>query len=398
MLINIPRAEAILRERKMDALLASTLHNVFYLSGFWNENVFITPRTAQAYALAVKDDLAAPTVLTGVGDAAAAFTVCPPRSRFVFFGSFFRYTAPGVLLEPIERRVADQSGEIDIKPNSLEALAAALKQCGLTRGVVGYDERGVGDSLLAGLRQYLPQVDFRPADAVFLSIRAVKTEEELRRLQAAVALTEAAVRAAVKMAQPGVTESEMVREFNRTIVSGGGHPLFTMIYFGRRGSLGQQPVLNGVLRHGDIIRFDVGCVLNGYCSDIARNFAVGDPGGRLRRLHAITVEAEDAALDALRPGAKASQVFQAGVEAARAAGIPEYRRHHIGHGVGLEVYETPLLGPGDHTVIEEGMTFEVETPYYEIGSAGLQPEDTVVVTQTRPRLLTTLPRELVVIE
>jgi Xaa-Pro dipeptidase len=397
MLLNRIRAEAIMRTEELDALLASTLHNVFYLSGFWNENFLITPRSAQTYALAVRGEFATPSVVASVGDASAVLTACPPSSLINLFGSFFRYEAPGVEPEGVERGVIEATAPGDVKSNGAEALATALTRRGLTRGSVGYDERGLSASVLAGLRSMLPGVQFRPADAIFTRLRAVKTDEEVRRLEAAVVLTEAAVRAVIGMVRPGVTEDEMAREFERTIVMGGGRPLFTQIYVGRRGSLGQQPFLDGVLRPGDIIRFDVGCVLRGYCSDIARNVALGEPGERLRRLHAATVAAEDEALDVLRPGARASEVFRAGVEAAR-KGIPNYQRHHIGHGVGLEVYEMPLLGPNDHTIVEEGMTLEVETPYYEIGSAGLQPEDTVVVTRGVPRILNTLTRDLIVVE
>jgi Xaa-Pro aminopeptidase len=396
MFLNEPRAEAIMHEYGLDALLASTLQNVFYLSGFWNENFLITPRSAQTYVLTPRSGLAEPSVIASVGDAAAVLTACPRASHFTLFGSFSRYQAPGVEPEGVEHRLADLTAPGSVKANSMEALEAAFTGRALTTGVVGYDERGMDEKLLTLLRARLPKVDFRPADAIFIRLRAVKTPEEVRRLESAVALTEAAVRAVIGMISPGVTEAEMVREFERTIVSGGGRPYFSQIYAGRRGSVGQQPFPDGVVRRGDIVRFDVGCVFKGYCSDIARNVAVGDPGDRLRRLHAATVAAEDAALEALRPGARASDVFNAGVDAARKT-LPNYRRQHIGHGVGLEVYEMPLLGPNDHTVVEEGMTLEVETPYYEIGSAGLQPEDTVVVTQGSPRIINTLPRDLIVV-
>ena len=146
-----------------------------------------------------------------------------------------------------------------------------------------------------------------------------------------------------------------------------------------------------------MIRFDVGCLLDGYNSDIARNFALGDPGERALRLHRATLAGEQAAFEAMRPGVTAADVFEAAVEAVRQAGIPDYRRHHVGHGVGLEVYDIPLLSASDQTVLESGMTFEVETPYYEVGLAGLQPEDTVVLREDGPQLLTTLSRELQIV-
>jgi Xaa-Pro aminopeptidase len=134
--------------------------------------------------------------------------------------------------------------------------------------------------------------------------------------------------------------------------------------------------------------------VEGYTSDIARNFALEEPSARTRSLYDAVLHGEDVAIAALRPGVVAAEVFEAGVRAIRQAGIPEYNRHHIGHAVGLEVYDTPTLMPEDRTPIELGMVFEVETPYYELGFGGLQPEDTVLVTEQGGELLTTLSRQL----
>ena len=100
----------------------------------------------------------------------------------------------------------------------------------------------------------------------------------------------------------------------------------------------------------------------------------------------------------MRPGVPAKNVFAAAVEATREAGIPHYRRHHVGHGIGLDTYDAPMLNETTETPLESGMVFEVETPYYELGFAGLQVEDTVVVTEDGCRVLTRSMRELRVIQ
>jgi Xaa-Pro dipeptidase len=97
------------------------------------------------------------------------------------------------------------------------------------------------------------------------------------------------------------------------------------------------------------------------------------------------------------PGAAASYVFSEAVDRVRAEGIPHYRRHHVGHGIGLETYEPPILSPNTEIPLEAGMVFEVETPYYELGFGGTFIEDTVVVTDSGAKVLTELPRELQVI-
>jgi Xaa-Pro dipeptidase len=196
------------------------------------------------------------------------------------------------------------------------------------------------------------------------------------------------------VARVGATEQDMVEEFERTVVSAGAKPMFTQIAFGRRGGHGNVMHRDVELQPGELIRFDVGCMLDGYNSDIARNFALTEPDQRTRRLYNAVLHGQEVAAQALQPGATASQVFEAGVKAIREAGIPEYNRHHIGHGVGLEMYDIPTLSPGDATPIEDGMVFEVETPYYELGYGGLQPEDTVLVTADGGKFLNGISRQL----
>ena len=86
------------------------------------------------------------------------------------------------------------------------------------------------------------------------------------------------------------------------------------------------------------------------------------------------------------------------METVQSEGIPHYQRHHCGHGIGLEVYDSPLIGPKDQTVLEEGMVFCLETPYYEIGWGGLLVEDTVVITKDGARMFNQRPRDLQIIE
>lgn len=397
MLLNKERAAAVMEEEGLDALLATTLENLYYFSGLWSENFIVTPRLAQGYALVTRENLSAPTVVTGIGDAAAFLESCPREANVVLYGRFFRYETPGVTLSELEQGVKDLVIQGDPKKNAMEGIVAALAQNGLTKGTIGIDERGVTREFIEALRSEMPQATFRPADATIRHIRAVKTAEEVERLRAAVRLTEKGILAAMEIAEEGVTEAEMIQRLEATVSAGGGRPLFTFIYFGRRGALGQLPFGTGVLKRGDVIRFDTGCVLNGYNSDIARNFSLGEPPERAQQLYDAMLAGEEAAFRAMRPGVKASEVFEAAVQAVRDAGVPDYQRHHVGHGVGLEVYDVPLLGPNDHTVLETGMTFEVETPFYEMGLAGLQPEDTVVLREDGPELLTTISRKLEVV-
>jgi Xaa-Pro aminopeptidase len=155
---------------------------------------------------------------------------------------------------------------------------------------------------------------------------------------------------------------------------------------------------NTKLAKGDYIFFDVGCTYEGYRSDIGRVYSYGAPSDKLRRIYDATKAGQSRAFELLTPGRPAVDVFNGAVERVREAGIPHYRRHHVGHGIGIEWYDQPVLTPSASGVIELGMVFEVETPYYELGFGGSMIEDFVVVGETGAVSQMSLDRELRVLD
>jgi Xaa-Pro aminopeptidase len=108
---------------------------------------------------------------------------------------------------------------------------------------------------------------------------------------------------------------------------------------------------------------------------------LGEPGSKLKQYHRAICVGLDVAIAMIKPGVAVADVFNASVEAVRREGIPHYARSHVGHGIGLDGYDAPNIAPSSKDVFEEGMVICVETPYYELGFAGLQVEDTLVVTR-----------------
>ena len=130
----------------------------------------------------------------------------------------------------------------------------------------------------------------------------------------------------MRVARPGVTEQDMIEEFERYVVSRGAKVMFTQIAFGPRGGQGYVMKRDAVLHEGEVIRFDVGCMLDGYNTDIARNFSIGEPDERCIRYFDATIAGIDAAAAAMQPGATAADVFHAAVGAVREHGIPQFAR------------------------------------------------------------------------
>jgi Xaa-Pro aminopeptidase len=279
----------------------------------------------------------------------------------------------------------------------LEAVTGLLRDFVKPGERIGFDEAGLPPELAAHLQAESGPVRFSPASALIRRIRAVKTPEEVRRLQVAAEVAEAAVADALAAAREGVTEWELAVRFNASVLRRGAWPGFAVVASGERSAYPNAvPSQDVRLRPGDIIRFDVGCVYQGYCSDISRTAVFGEPPPRLAERFQAVAAGERAALARCRPGVRAGEVFEAAVQATREGGIPGYRRHHVGHGIGLEYYDLPLLSPGREEELEVGMVLEVETPYYELGFGGLQVEDTVLVSPYGPVPITRPQAELLV--
>jgi Xaa-Pro aminopeptidase len=205
------------------------------------------------------------------------------------------------------------------------------------------------------------------------------------------------IRAIIDATHLGVTEQALCSVFRQTVVAQGATPRFTLIKFGRGMAAGHLPPTQEPLTAGDYLWFDLGCSFRGYQSDIGRVVAFGEPSKRLSHLLRASKAGQERAFECLAPGVLPSHVFSEAVDRVRAEGIPNYRRHHVGHGIGLETYEPPVLTPTAEVPLEEGMTFEIETPFYELGFGGAFIEDTVVITNDGYRRLTELSRDLEVI-
>lgn len=398
MLINDARAAALLDANGLDGLIGTRLENVFYLSGVWNLSQTMFPYDTQCYAVVARDRLREPIVVISTGDWDQTLLASSTPIGTVHYGTFFREDPGHSELNAAELRLKAQTIDRAPRKDALDALVLALEELGLADRRVGLDETAFKPAFRRELSRRQPELMVIDAAGLLREIRVVKTEEEVHRLRRSAQVTERAIVAAISIARPGVTEREMAVEFQRSIASQGAKPTFTLLRFGRNAPLGQVPPGDTRLAAGDMIWFDVGCIAEGYWSDLARTYVCGEPSEKLRRYYAAALAGEDVALEIARPGLQVREFFDRVIMSVRGAGIPHYRRHHLGHGIGVEVYDPPLLASADDHVIEAGMVLNVETPYYELGWGAVHVEDPFLVGKSGNELLTTLSRELGVIE
>jgi Xaa-Pro aminopeptidase/Xaa-Pro dipeptidase len=151
------------------------------------------------------------------------------------------------------------------------------------------------------------------------------------------------------------------------------------------------------LRAGESVTIDFGAIKDGYHSDETVTVAVGDPDERLRAIHGIVKTAHDLAIAAVRPGIDCKELDAVAREYIRESGYGDYFGHGLGHGVGLEIHEKPVISPRGITVAVEGMVFTIEPGIYIPGFGGVRIEDTVVVTAEGCRVLTAAPKDLFIL-
>lgn len=378
MLTNLPRLREIMRQEKLDAIIGTCAENVTYLSGFWAMSQWVR-RGPQAYVLHTADGGSGAVIAnSGVVDLIADQEIwVEDIRRYGFFQVDVDKTASLSAEDMRQSRLFENSAY----KGPVEALCAALQDRGLAKARIGVDEQGMTPQCWDQLAASLPEAKLVRAFALIEKVRAIKMPEEIARLTEAARISCLSVDAALAAARPGITEQEMLRVFNRTTVENDGTPVTNCIGFGDRSAMSNvQPSATRALKRGDVIRFDVGCRYKHYRSDISRIGFLGEPPPKVVKYYKALEKGVLRGYDIIKPGLKVSELFDQVVETVRKEGIPHYQRSHVGHGIGVDGYDPPNIGPGGDAVLEENMVICVETPYYELGFAGLQVEDMLHVT------------------
>lgn len=376
------RLQAALGGAPFDALLATTPESVQYATGYRSVSGALS-RSHQIAALVSEHGtwLVAPCA-----DSAPAAEAGIPAERIIPFGRFYFEGVAGTPLEGMPGRHASFA----------EALTAALRAHPAI-GRLGVDRAGLDPAAAAAVDTVV--APDRQADATgwLLGVRAAKLPAEVELLRRAASLAEQGIEQALAQAGPGVTEQELATVVAQTMIAGGGDPRFLVVTAGARSALADAFPTARPWKPGELLRFDVGCTVQGYWSDMARTAVLGEPDPLQQRRYAALLAGEEEELARVRAGVPAGAVFDAAVAAVQQRAISPYRRHHCGHGIGLAVYEPPLVAAGVEEPMTAGMTFCLETPYYELGWGGMMVEDTVVVTDTGYTMLTSTSRELRVV-
>ena len=391
--ITTERVLDVIRQSGAEALIATSPANISYLSGFhsWTHSLSKTHQTYLILTAEGKRILVLPS-----GDADFVSMGGSFIDEVRCFGTFFVESDPGMtVLEADELKLRALTPGMENGRSSFHEIKVALEKEGLTHVKLAIDQSYLTPGHMSGIRQELPDVDFQNAHSLLLQLRSVKSSYEIYMLRHSSRCTEKAIQDSLEIAAAGdVTDEDIRRAYEISLINSGADHLFSAIGVGTR-SCFPNVVPNGSrFERGGILRYDVGCRYQGFPSDLARNATLGNADNKIQRYYRAILNGEEAAIEQMRPGVLACDVFTTAVNAVRKSGIPHYRRHHCGHAIGMDISEVPLIQPEDRTPLQPGMTFCIETPYYELGFGGLQVEDLVLVTEKGAEILTALGRDL----
>jgi len=343
-----------LTERKLDAFLVTHLPNLRYLCGF----------TGSSGVLGVRDGQA-------------------------FFFTDGRYGE--------QARAEVMGAGIKVtKGSPLAAAAAWVKK--MRAGRVGLESERVSLAQKGALSGLLPsRVRLLPVVGLVERLRAIKDAEEVTCLRAAVKLASSLYGPLVKHIRPGRSESAIAAklEYQARMAGAEGMSFASIVASGPRSALPHGVASSQLIVNNGFIVIDYGVILGGYCSDMTRTLYVGRPGAWATGVYQAVREAQQAAVESVRAGVETGKVDRAARKVLAKAGLVRYFTHSTGHGVGLEVHETPRLARGQREPLQPGMVVTIEPGVYVPGKGGARIEDMVLVTERGCEVLTPTPKELI---
>jgi Xaa-Pro aminopeptidase len=343
-----------LAPHKVDAILVSFLPNVRYLAGFTGSNGML--------------------LLFASGEA-VFFT--DPRYRIQAAGE-------------VSCKVKVSAGPL--LPDVIALIARRkVRRLGFEKSRLGYEQFEL-------LRSKSPvRCTLEPLAGLIEAQRMIKSADEIELIARSVDLNSKAYEAAMRAIRPAkMSEMDLAAEIDyRMRKLGAERPAFeTIVASGARTALPHAQPTRSLLHKNELLLIDMGSTLDGYSSDMTRMGFIGRPTPRIKRIYDAVLEAQLAAIAAVRPGVTAASVDRAARQTLKAAKLDKAFVHSTGHGLGLEIHEPPRVGKKDKTRLEAGMAITIEPGVYLEGFGGVRIEDTVIVTETGCDVLTPTSKDL----
>jgi Xaa-Pro dipeptidase len=362
---RLEKLQTWMKENDIEVSFVTSSENVFYLSGYY------TNPHERLLALAVFQ-------------AEEPFLVCPgmevPEAK-----------RSGWENEIIGYSDIDQPWEMVL--NSIKKRINGVQRVAIEKehmNVERYEQLSV----------LFPKAAFVSAEEKLRKLRMIKDAKELRIIEEACALADYAVEFGVSEIKEGKTELDVLNAVEYALKKKGVTEMSfaTMVLTGANAASPHGNPGETKIQKGAFVLFDLGVVVDRYCSDITRTVAYGDINDKQKEIYDTVLKAQLAAIEASKPGVTAAEVDLTARRIISDAGYGEYFPHRLGHGLGISVHEYPSLTETNQLVLEEGMVYTIEPGIYVPDVAGVRIEDDVFVTADGVKVLTKFPKELQIIK
>ncbi|MBA2873802.1 M24 family metallopeptidase [Thermaerobacillus caldiproteolyticus] len=249
------------------------------------------------------------------------------------------------------------------------------------------------------LHTYFPVRSFLNAEEKLRELRMIKDEKEIVILRQAAELADFGVDIGIKALAEGKTELDIIATIEYELKKKGVREMSfaTMVLTGQKTADPHGVPGLATVQHGDFVLFDLGVVLDGYCSDITRTVVVGKATDEQKTIYETVLKAQLAAIHASRPGTEIGSIDKEARAIIEQAGYGAYFTHRVGHGLGIEVHEYPSMNATNTMPLQRGMVFTIEPGIYVPSIGGVRIEDDVFITDDGVETLTSYPKELLTI-
>lgn len=372
---RLERAQRLMREAGLDALLLTSEADVRYFSGFLTP-FWLSP--TRPWFLVVPARARPVAVIPAIG---------APLMRRTWIGDIRTWPSP---------RPEDEG--VSLLADTLRSVAVETGRIGVPRGAETVLRMPLDD--YRRLRASLPRVEVADAAPLLRTLRMVKSEAELAKIAHACAVAAVAFDALPSLVRRGRSLADVARDFRIALLAAGADEVPYLV--GGAGAGGYEDVIappdDLPLRGGDVLMLDAGAVYDGYFCDFDRNVAVARVDDRTRRAHGTLHEATEAGIRAARPGVTCAEVFRAMHTVLERAGYACDVTGRMGHGVGMRLTEWPSVREGDGTVLAPGMAITLEPALTLAPGRCMVHEEVVAIRDAGAELLTPrAPRELPVV-
>ena len=285
----------------------------------------------------------------------------------------------------------------ELKGNWAERLAEELKALGLKR--LGLNSRTITLYDFNQLKEKAPELELVPLEGPVERLRLKKEEEEIALMKEAVELTDRAFAYALEIVKPGMSEQEVSWELEKFMRENGSDGLAfpSIVAAGSNSALPHATPGERELKEGELLLLDMGARFRGYCADLTRMIALGEPSKKQLEVYEVVRRAQEAALRGIKAGMDGIEADKLARGVIEEAGFGANFGHGLGHGVGLAVHEGPRLSPfadPKRDILEPGMVVTIEPGIYLAGEFGIRIEDLAVVRDDGLEVLTGAPKEL----